>query len=138
MNDGHLHLSGIPTLRALEVAAAQIDDAAVPDRECENARLTALPAPARVMEDDQPEIALRAHAQLPQFLGQRQAPSVLELGKNQLTGWFSQPPGRAPERAPRGIAGERIVNVDPSPGKVGGLFRRLRQVRLRNGVSGQG
>ena len=58
MNDGHLHLSGIATLRALEVTAAQIDDAAVPDRECENARLTALPAPARVMEDDQPEIVL--------------------------------------------------------------------------------
>ena len=53
---------GIPTLRALEVTAARIDDAAVPDRECEHSRLGALRAPARVMEDDQPEIVLWTRA----------------------------------------------------------------------------
>ena len=138
MNDGDLRLPGITTRRPLEVTAAQIDDAVVPAGEGEHSRIGALRAPSPVEEDDQPEIALCARAQFPQLLGQRQTAFVVELGQYGLTGWFRQPLGCNLEGASRGVASERIVNVYPSPGKIGGRLVSGVRPGLRQACLGRG
>jgi hypothetical protein len=122
MNDRDLRVPGIIARGALEVTAAQVDDAAVPAGEGEYSGLTALRAPSPVEENDQPEIVLWARGQFRQSLGQRQPAAVAELGQHRLTLGFRQPLGCAPESASRSISSERIGNEHSSPGKFTGCL----------------
>ena len=131
MDEADLRFPGIAARRPFEVTAAQVDDAAVLAGEGEHSRSAALRARVAVEEDDQPEVGLCGDTHLPQLLRQRQAASVAKLGQDRLTGWLRQPLGCGPESASRGVAGDRIANVDPRPGKVGGGV--LSGVRLGTG-----
>jgi hypothetical protein len=65
-------------------------------------------------------------------VGSRPAPPVCRTAagpvrpgtrRKPTTTWLRQPLGRAPECAARGVTGERIIDVDPSPRSVGGILR---------------